>query len=394
MYNVNQVNQLFVVKSVCTTGEPTNVGDIKVCKNKDNMLYFKYMGKGGLIRSDVISLDVVNGSHDLRGKLALSSEMAKTMNYVSLAINAGTGNENIIAGQEYAIRVSLPHLYDEGDENITTKYSHVRANSSDTASTLTFKLAKNLYDNLSRNEKKSIFKIKVCKSNAFKELTDISYVEGLSTSTTTAEGASDGDWRYNENGEVLALTVTSGTPDTYAWSAVTVAGFIIEALPQPWERGLMPQIDVDMEVSNSPITKNYDDFSGWVSIKKNGLVTALASVIPSIDSVKNGKKVADLEYFLMGERGDQYRMIGWPNYVKTNYMISDADIDNNVAYDIASIHYSFIGHNEDNKRGEKELTFAMSDATNHALAKALITQATYGINAVAGITLIDGTAIS
>lgn len=387
MLNVNQVNQLFVVKSVCTTGEPTNVGDIKVCKNNDNMLYFKYMGKGGLIRSDVISLDVVNGSHDLRGKLTLSSGMAKTMNYVSLAVNAGTGNENIIAGQEYAIRVSLPHLYDMGDENITTKYANVLVNSSDTASTLAFKLAKNLYDNLNRNEKNSIFKIKVCKSNAFKELTDISYVEGLSTSTTTAEGASDGNWRYNENGEVFSLAVTAGP--TYTWSAVTVAGFIIEALPQPWERGLMPQIDVDLEVSNSPIIKEDEDFSDWVSIKKNTLVTALAGVTPSIDSVENGKKVADLEYFLMGERGDQYRMMNYPDYVKTEYMV-----DSSLAYDIATIHYSFIGHNEDNKRAEKDLTFVMSDASSHDLAKDLITQATYGINAVAGITLIDGTAIS
>ena len=389
MLNVNQVNQLFVVKSVCTTGEPTNVGDIKVCKNSDNMLYFKYMGKGGLIRSDVISLDVVNGSHDLRGKLTLSSYMAKTMNYVSLAINAGTGDENIIAGQEYAIRVSLPHLYDMGDENITTKYANVLVNSSDTASTLAFKLAKNLYDNLNRNEKNSIFKIKVCKSNAFKELTDISYVEGLSTSTTTAEGASDGDWRYNENGEVFSLTVTSGTPDTYAWSAVTVAGFIIEAVPQPWEMGLMPQIDVDLEVSNSPIIKEEEDFSDWLSIKKNALVTALAGVTPSIASVGNGKKVADLEYFLMGERGDQYRMVNYPDYVKTEYMV-----DSSLTYDIATIHYSFIGHNEDNKRAEKDLTFVMSDASSHDLAKDLITQATYGINAIAGITLIDGTAIS
>ena len=85
----------------------------------------------------------------------------------------------------------------------------------------------------------------------------------------------------------------------------------------------------------------------------------------------------------MGERADQYRMIGYPNYVKTDYMI-----DETKSYDVVAIHYSFIGHNEDNKRGEKDLTFVMDDGSSNALAKAFVAK----INAVSGSKLIDTTA--
>ena len=355
MLNVNQVNQLFVVKSVCTTGEPTNVGDIKVCKNNDNMLYFKYMGKGGLIRSDLISLDVVNGSHDLRGKVTLSGDMAQVMNYACVEINAGTNDENIVAGEEYVLRVSFPHLYDMGDENIYTKYASVKADSTDDASSLTFKIAKDLWTNLSRKEKDTIIKITVVEDDG----TEV---------VINSQAAFD--------------------------STKTYVGFIIEAVPQPWERGLMPQTIIDMEVSADPIIVMDEETTDWFLTTKNELSDGIeaadsGSYTYTPVSVSNGKKTADLEYFLMGERGDQYRMMNYPDYVKTEYMV-----DASLSYDIASIHYSFIGHNEDNKRGEKDLTFVMSDATSHKLAKDLITKATYGINAVAGITLIDGTVLS
>jgi hypothetical protein len=67
--------------------------------------------------------------------------------------------------------------------------------------------------------------------------------------------------------------------------------------------------------------------------------------------IPNGKLTADLEYFGMGERGDQYRMIGWPNYIPTKYMV-----DAGQEYDYLDIHYYFQGEGVRSDKSEKQLT--------------------------------------
>lgn len=300
MYNVNQVNQLFVVKAVkAANADLVNVGDIKVIKSHDEeMMYFMYKGEGGIIRSDLIPLKVVLGSHDLRYKATPAKDMEDTMASAKIEISA---DADVLAGETYGFRVILPHLFDEGDESIYTKYAYVKAVTGDTKASLTRKLAQSLYINLDKVHKDDIFKV-------YLGTTEITKANANSTSIT---------------GTTISIV----------------------AVPQPWELGLMPQTKIEFEISWNPITKDGEEYMEWMSV-----VTPTTGVtIPKVD---NGKKIADLEYFLMGERGDQYRMIGWPNYVKTNYMV-----DPSKKYDVLAIHYSFIGHNEDNKRGEKDLTF-------------------------------------
>lgn len=70
--------------------------------------------------------------------------------------------------------------------------------------------------------------------------------------------------------------------------------------------------------------------------------------------IPNGKLTADLEYFCMGERGDQYRMIGWPNYIPTTYMIGPEGAKKE--YDYLDIHYYFQGEGVRSDKSEKQLT--------------------------------------
>ena len=70
--------------------------------------------------------------------------------------------------------------------------------------------------------------------------------------------------------------------------------------------------------------------------------------------VGNGKKMADLEYFLLGERGDQYRKIGWPNDIETVGMI-----DPSKEYDVLEIHYAFTDTGVNSYRTEKDITIAV-----------------------------------
>lgn len=96
-------------------------------------------------------------------------------------------------------------------------------------------------------------------------------------------------------------------------------------------------------------------------------------------SVADGYKVADLEWFCMGNRGDIYRQVGYPNYINTKYLI-----DPTATYDLIDVHYSYVGSNESVQKSEKTITIAVlnSNATEgKKLAK--------GIAAAGGLSTYD-----
>jgi len=61
-----------------------------------------------------------------------------------------------------------------------------------------------------------------------------------------------------------------------------------------------------------------------------------------VTTIKNTKKIADLEYFCMGERGDWYRNVGWPHVIPTQYLVP-ADSTDAAGYNVLTIHYKYIG---------------------------------------------------
>lgn len=109
---------------------------------------------------------------------------------------------------------------------------------------------------------------------------------------------------------------------------------VITEVEQEWTLGIKPQEPVYFEVST---------LGGWgdVTYSTNG-------------SVKNGKKIADLEYFCMGERGDKYRGINWPDNIVTDYLVNPAN-----EYDVIDIHYFYDGTCEDVQKSEKDLTIVV-----------------------------------
>ena len=74
--------------------------------------------------------------------------------------------------------------------------------------------------------------------------------------------------------------------------------------------------------------------------------------------------MADYEYFYMGERGDQYRMVNWPDYIPTKYLV-DPTLE--YGYDTVAIHYAYTGANHSVQKSEKDITFivprAVGDST-------------------------------
>ena len=135
----------------------------------------------------------------------------------------------------------------------------------------------------------------------------------------------------------------NATSNPYLKFSSTAGGIVIEELPQSWHLGTEAQERVLFDVVPTTVYDGVDD-----------LVWGTSTESKSDTKVGNGKKMADLEYFLLGERGDQYRKIGWPNDIETVGMI-----DPSKEYDVLEIHYAFTDTGVNSYRTEKDMTIAV-----------------------------------
>ena len=78
------------------------------------------------------------------------------------------------------------------------------------------------------------------------------------------------------------------------------------------------------------------------------------------------QKLCDLEYFCLGERGDIYRNVGWPNVVETKGVL-----DPNTEYDVVTVHYAYIGANESVQKSEKTMVLVVESGKGATFAKAI-----------------------
>ncbi len=95
------------------------------------------------------------------------------------------------------------------------------------------------------------------------------------------------------------------------------------------------------------------------------------------------RRLQTLSTSAVGERGDQYRKIGWPNNIDTTYLV-----DPTVKYNVIDIHYAYVGSNESVQKSEKTITLVVpkvGDENNvsNALANSIIT----AINTATGLTI-------
>lgn len=126
----------------------------------------------------------------------------------------------------------------------------------------------------------------------------------------------------------------------------SVSGLVIEEKPQSWHLGTEAQERVYFDVVPTTVYDGTTDLI-WGNVADQTATTKIG----------NGKKIADLEYFLLGERGDQYRKIGWPNDVETAGMV-----DSTKTYDVFEIHYAFTDTGVNSYKSEKDITIAVPTA--------------------------------
>lgn len=301
-FSVNQVRQLYVATALKTSHvlASDTAGSIAV-KNDTakSHLYFEYKGADNLMRSDLIDIKNI-----LHAKATNASAMAHKLKSVTVTLDSNVNGGAPVAGQDYILRIAFRQYVGMSEEDQYFKYGMVHAYAGMNASEFYKVLAMSLAKNFSR------------------EVVPLIKIEIKTSSATT---------------EVTPLTKAADLEDTYT-------GVVITEVEQPWRLGVMAQTPVYFTVQSVPVTVNGDE-RHWATLTEG-----------TSGSIGNGKTIADLEYFCMGERGDMYRQVGWPHNIPTTYLV-----DPTKTYCVFDIHYTYVGANESVQKSEKTITIVCAD---------------------------------
>ena len=292
-FNVNQVRQLYVAKTApqAITSETNiattlaNPGDFGYSElDSDGCFYFiSRGGNGELVRSDMINAKSIKHIT----YVSKSNDVYK-LKRTKIQMLSTTNSGNPVAGEDYVVVVNFTNFLGFGVEDTDVLVGSAHATTGMTANQLLGHLAVSLYQNTA----KGIISI-YCGST---KLTD-----------------------------ALVAAHNAGT------TPITGASITIEEVEQPWVRGVKSAIVYPFTVTGKYIKIN-SDVLPWANITEDTPVT----------TITNTKRIADLEYFCMGERGDWYRNVGWPHVIPTTYLVP-ADSTDAAGYNVATIHYKYIG---------------------------------------------------
>ena len=132
----------------------------------------------------------------------------------------------------------------------------------------------------------------------------------------------------------------------------TATGVEIEEVEQPWNLGHMAQETVNFSLISVPVRWQGDDVP-WAVRDDDGYI----EIEDSGKTLKDGKKIADLEWFCMGERGDQYR----DNVCGCLRMPTKPMVNPDEEYDVFDMHYFFSDTGVNVQKSEKDITFVATD---------------------------------
>ena len=307
VFSTNQVHQLYVANQVKTVadakaaktfGDDAKAGDIAfrtVGKGNDKEIYFLYKGADTTMKTDRIP--VCNLSY-VKAIAAKDLRVPFKSQKVSLSANANGGN--LIAGQDYILRIELTHWVGMSENDQYFKEAAVHATSAMDAAAF------------------------------YKAM-----VNSLNLSFSREIGAT------KESNPYLDFKAEAD-------------GIVITEKAQPWHLGIESQEPVLFNAVSTTVYDGIDDVQWGTTVPTTPKV---ADVVPGTNGLGNGHQIADLEWFTMGERGDQYRMMGYPNYIPTTYLV-----DPSKEYNVLELHYAFTDEGTHSYRSEKDMTIVSADA--------------------------------
>ena len=314
-FSINQVRHLYVAKTLKSGANllATDAAGSILPKGDTakTQMYFQYMSPAGIVRSDLIAVDKI-----MYAKATGSGDLAHKLTRVLLTLDANV-NAAPVAGQEYITRIAFRQYIGLSEEDQNFKYGYVKATANMTASDFYKKMAISIADNVSRDTTPLV---------------------------TVYLKTSDSETLVAPKTKEAALTGT-------------YTGIILEEAVQAWELGTMPQAFIPFTVQPTTVIVDGDEYIWGVVEAQN-----------ATKKVEDGHNIADLEYFCMGARGDHYIMMGYPNVIKTTYLV-----DPTAKYDTLDIHYAFTDSNEGAQKSERDITIVCVDDGSHTTMKALIT---------------------
>lgn len=313
VYSTNQNRQMYVVNDAKATSVKTNVSDllgsnVKVgsivpVKTEKGDCYIAQKGFGGVVRSDIIAPGSI-----MWAKVSAPADTAIKLKSFKVELNG-----DLVIGQDYVLRVNFRQAFGMSDEETYIKDAAVHTYSGMTNAKFYTELAASLVRNFKR---------------LYAPLIEIS------------------------NGTKVAVRVgkdTSGNTTLYDSTGATVEftdAIYLNEMSQvdQWKLGIAQYTPVYYEVIPTTIIKDGEE-AIWGKVTDNTKTYN--------KTVGNGYSTADLEYFCMGERADQYRNVGWPKSIPTKYLA-----DAGATYFYLDIHYAYQGNCEDIQKSEKTITIA------------------------------------
>ena len=354
-FSTNQVRQLYVAKELKSSHVLASdaAGSIAV-KNDTakNHLYFEYKGADNLMRSDLIDIKNI-----LYAKATDADDMAHKLKSVTVTLDTNVNGGAPVAGQDYILRIAFKQYVGMSDEDQYFKYGMVHA-----------------YAGMNADEFYKVLALSIAK-NFSREVVPLIKIE-VHSAATKSKGGFDAKGYMEVTPSTKDTGATNSTNPYYDGTSAVVSdidSIRITEVEQPWRLGVMAQTPVYFTVQP-------------VAIMVNGDERIWATVTESTNStIANGKKIADLEYFCMGERGDMYRNIGWPHNIPTTYLV-----DPTIKYNVIDIHYAYVGSNESVQKSEKTITLVVpkvgaKNNVSNALANSIIA----AINTATGLTITE-----
>ena len=413
-FSTNQARQLYVAKELKTSNVISTDAAGSIAVKSDtakNHLYFEYMGAGGMLRSDLIDIKSI-----MHAKATDADDLAHELAKYKVVLDPNVNGGSPVDGQDYLLRITFRNYTGLSEEDQYIKYGMVHAVAGMTAGDFYQELYKSLKKNFSREAEQLLnFSLEGTAAKATMttntEITVTAVETGVignsikfAIESTTAANAGfkvtqeDGftvirasltaakktikDLKdlVAANPGIAEMITVAGTDATavrleatpVALTGGDASGLIVEEAPQEWILGTFPQVPVNFTLMPDSIVVNGDDRI-W------GLVEKQAST----NSIPDGHKIADLEYFCMGERGDVYRMMGFPNVIRTKYLV-----DPDLKYNTIDIHYAYVGPNEAVQKSEKDITIVVPKVSaNNQASNKLTNDIITAINNATGLTI-------
>ena len=331
VFSTNQAKQLYVATTLYTSsGDPSTKKHIKFFSDGDGGIFAKYVGNDGLVRTDIIKTNQIAYA---KGVKAYSERLE----------NAYVACSTAVPGQQYILRVNLDRFGGDSDEHKGIIMSEYTAKADDATKNVLAGLAVSLAKNAAKAAYEPLIKV---------------YVTTAASGSVAAGNST--------------LVTPSSDPATLAGSSL--AGIVIEAVEPATVLGKgsldLPKFTVS---TNIIIASSIETQWATVTMNANPLASAIL----------NNKKIAELEWFCSGERGDIYRGVGYPN----NFEFQPLADATTYGYDIIEIGYYYEGNCEDSQKSVKELVIAVPAPSSYS-SSAESYKILAAINSAAGSTVI------